>query len=277
MPRTGEIVLTRWRPGTDPADLSAALFDGAVVVFRELPAVRAMAEVARSIVRGLFGTDDPPGAESLVAASDYRRLAIRARNQVADDPVVRREWRNVLTAVGYSPDSTWLDRVRLRVVPSRDDVDHRRLSPLPPHRDTWASRIMAQVNWWLPLYPLCETNTMVLWPDAFCSPVANDSAEWDFEEFNRAGRDYPLLPTAAYPEKPGTPVLIEPDDLLGFSAAHLHAGCRDASGRTRFGIDSRTVWEPDRRAGRSALDVDGSPGTEMWAWFEAPQVAGVRG
>lgn len=257
----------------DPAELSAALFDGVIVVFRELPPVRRLAEAARAIVRGVFGTEDPPGAEASLAAFDYRRLAIRARSQVADDPVIRREWRNVLAAVGYGPESTWLDRIRLRVVPSRDDVDHRRLSPVPPHRDTWASRIMAQVNWWLPLYPLCETGTMLMWPDAFLSPVANDSAEWDFEEFKRVGRGYPLLPTSVYPETPGTPVLIEPDDLLGFSAAHLHAGRRAASGRTRFGIDSRTVWEHDRRAGRCAPDVDGTPGPEMWEWFDAPKVA----
>ena len=230
--------------------------------------------MARTILRDVFGTDDPPGAESSLAASDYRRLAIRARTQVADDSAIRREWRNVLAAVGYDPDSTWLDRVRLRVVPSRDDIDHRRLSPLPPHRDTWASRIMAQVNWWLPLYPLRETGTMLIWPDVFRSPVANDSAAWDFEELKRGGRGYPLLPTADYPDTPGAPVLVEPDDLLGFSAAHLHAGSRDASGRTRFGIDTRTVWAPDRRVGRCAPDVDGTPGTEMWEWFDAPEFAG---
>lgn len=136
---------------------------------------------------------------------------------------------------------------------------------------------MAQVNWWLPLYPLCESRTMLLWPEVFRRPVANGSAAWDFEEFKRIGRGYPLLPAAdAYPETRGIPVLIEPGDLLGFSAAHLHAGTRDASGRTRFGIDSRTVWDPDRCAGRCAPDVDGSPGTEMWEWFVAPNPAGAR-
>ena len=136
---------------------------------------------------------------------------------------------------------------------------------------------MAQVNWWLPLYPLHETRTMLVWPEVFRQPVANDSAGWDFEEFKRAGRGYPLLPTAdAYPETPAKPVLIEPGDLLGFSAAHLHGGIRDASGRTRFGIDSRTVWDPDRCAGRCAPDVDGSPGIEMWEWFMAPCLAGAR-
>ena len=252
------------------------LFDGDIVVFRQLPEVRCLAGRARAILRGVFGSDDPPAEESSLAASDYRCLAIRARTRVADDPVVGGEWRNTLKAVGYFPESTWLDRVRLRVVPSRGDIGHSRLSPLPPHRDTWASRIMAQINWWLPLYPLRETGTMLMWPEVFGRPVSNDSAEWDFEEFRRAGGGYPLLPAAdGHPDTPGTPVLIEPGDLLAFSAAHLHGGLRDASGRTRFGIDSRTVWEPDRRAGRGAPDVDGSPGTEMWAWFEAPEAVGA--
>ncbi|MDE0036874.1 MAG: hypothetical protein OXU77_04825 [Gammaproteobacteria bacterium] len=115
-------MFTRWRPGTDPAELSAALFDGAIVVFRELPAARRPAEATRTVVRAVFGTHDPPAAESSVAVSGLRHLAICARNRVADDPAVRGEWSNVLAAVGCGPDSTWLDRVRLRVVPSRDEA-----------------------------------------------------------------------------------------------------------------------------------------------------------
>ena len=130
---------------------------------------------------------------------------------------------------------------------------------------------MAQVNWWLPLYPLAKTRTMLLWPETFRRAVPNSSGNWSFDEFKRADGGYPLLPVAErHPSSPGTPVLIDPGDLLGFSAAHLHAGCRDDSGRTRFGIDSRSVWEPDRSLGRGAPNVDGALGDQMWHWFSAP-------
>ena len=133
---------------------------------------------------------------------------------------------------------------------------------------------MAQVNWWLPLYPLQETATMVLWPGAFRRAVANNSDDWDFDDFKRAGGRYPLAPVVASPpDTAGIPVMIQPGALLGFSAAHLHAGIRDESGRTRFGIDSRSVWERDRRAQRGAPNVDGAPGPEMWQWFDRPAVA----
>ena len=265
----------RWQPGTAPEALSAALFGGALVVFAGLPPVQRLVRYVRALLQEIFETDDPPTAESRLAAGEYRRLAVRARNRVATDQALARHWRDVLAVVGYHPESTWLDRIRLRVVPSRTDIDHRRLKALPAHRDTWGSGIMAQINWWLPLYALQKTRTMLLWPQAFRDPVANNSAEWDFEEVKHAERGYPLLPVArAYPKWPATPVLIDPGDVLAFSAAHLHAGVRDASGRTRFGIDSRTVWESDRLACRGAPNVDGAARAEMWQWYVGPVAGG---
>ena len=109
---------------------------------------------------------------------------------------------------------------------------------------------------------------MLLWPDAFRHPVANNSDEWNFEAFNCDRENYPPLPVArTRPAQPGVPVLIEPGQLLGFSAAHLHAGTSDASGRTRFGVDTRSVWDPDRGSGRGAPNVDGAAQAEMWRWF----------
>ena len=188
-------------------------------------------------------------------------------------------WRDTLAAVGYRAQDTWLDRIRLRAVPSRTDIDHPRLQVLPPHRDTWGSGIAAQVNWWLPLYPLSRTRTMLLWPAAFRHPVANDSADWSFDEFRRTPADSPLLPVARVsPPVSAIPVSIAPGQLLAFSAAHLHGGVSDASGMTRFGIDTRTVWDPDRRADRGAPNVDCAAGAEMWRWYSPPReaVAGGR-
>lgn len=268
-----------WKQGTSLRLLSEALFDGRLVVFEDLAPVRRLVHRARALLERVFGTDDPVGAEGRLAAADFRRAALRARKMVDADATVARCWRDVLATIGHAPEDTWLDRIRLRVVPSRRDVDHPRLGILPPHRDTWGSGIAAQINWWLPLYPLRDTRTMLLWPAAFRRPVANDSATWSFEEFRRGDiANYPLLPAAHEPPPaPAVPVSIAPGQLLAFSAAHLHGGTSDASGRTRFGIDSRTVWEPDRRAGRGAPNVDCGARAEMWRWYSAPERATVGG
>ena len=272
------VAFERWEPGTPPRALSEALFEGALVVFDGLRPVTHLVDRVRAILERVFETQEPSVAQCHLSAPSFCRLAMRAREVVAQDATLARHWCATLTVIGYRRDATWLDRIRLRAVPSRSDIDHRRLQTLPPHRDTWASGIMAQINWWLPLYPLAESRTMLLWPDAFRHRVANNSAEWNFEALKNGGReDYPLLPVAcARPAQPGVPVLIEPGQLLAFSAAHLHAGASDATDRTRFGVDSRSVWEPDLSSGRGAPNVDGAARAEMWRWFRAPQAQGER-
>ena len=264
----------RWKPGSPVQGLSEALFDGALVVFEGLRPVTRLVDRARTILSAVFETEEPHLAERDLSATCFRRLAMQAREAVATDAVVDRNWWEALAMIGYRRDATWLDQIRLRVVPSRNDIDHQRIREIPPHRDTWGSGIMAQINWWLPLYPLLESGTMLLWPGVFRHPVANTSGEWSFDAFRKHHQEgYPLLPVARRrPVQPGVPVLIEPGQLLGFSAAHLHSGVSDASGRTRFGVDTRSVWEPDRSAGRGAPNVDGAARTEMWRWFRAPRV-----
>ena len=86
-------------------------------------------------------------------------------------------------------------------------------------------------------------------------------------------KDYPLLPVADYaPDEPGLPVLIDPGALLAFSAAHLHASAADASGLSRFSVDTRTVWAGDAFATRGPPNVDGAAGRAHWEWFTRPTV-----
>ena len=268
----------RWTPGTSPRALSEALFGGALMIFEDLPPVGRLVDRVKTILADIFDTEEPHLAERDLSATCFRGLAMRARATVAADATVARYWWDTLAVIGYRRDAIWLDQIRLRVVPSRGDIDHQRLRTVPPHRDTWGSGIMAQINWWLPLYPLVESSTMLIWPDAFRHPIANNSGEWRFEAFRKGSGDgYPLLPVArARPIQPGLPVLIQPGQMLGFSAAHLHAGASDASGRTRLGVDTRSVWESDRKAGRGAPNVDGAATAEMWRWFRAPQARGRR-
>jgi hypothetical protein len=263
-----------WVVGTPPEALSASVFDGALVVCGGLAPVARLVERVRAVVEQIFGTADPQGAEARMAPDLFRRAVSQARKAVERDERANGHWLDTLAAIGYAPEDSYLDRLRLRVVPSREDLCSRVVAPLPAHRDSWGSGIMAQINWWLPLYPLGESRTMVVWPEAFRRPVANTSADWDYDALTAGtARDYPRLPVAARaPAEPGLPVLIEPDELLAFSAAHLHASAVDASGLSRYSLDTRTVWARDAALGRGAPNVDGAPRRAHWEWFARPGV-----
>ena len=264
--------LDEWRPGTPPERLSAALFDGALVLFRGLGPVQRLNRRVRTLVEDVFQTSDPARAEARMTPAAFRQAAVRARKAVEQDTAADQCWRDSLATIGHDPDACWLDRIKLRVVPSRKETHGRVIRPLPPHRDTWGSGVMAQINWWLPLYPLAAGRTMLLWPRMFRRPIGNDSAEWDYDTLMQGERqDYPLLPIATEtPDESGMPVLIEPGSLLAFSAAHLHASAADAPGLCRFSIDTRSAWADDVRAGRGAPNVDGSMRRVHWEWFSRP-------
>ena len=261
--------MREWDATLSPADISTLLFAGEVVVFRDLAGIAALTARVRVLLDGAFEPNDPERAEGRMAPDDYRRACIAARRAVQVDPVVAAAWASALAEIGYPDGSVFGDRMRLRIVPSRPGARGRRSFPLPAHRDTWGANVAAQVNWWLPLYPLAPTRTMCVWPSLFDRPVANTSADWDFDVLTSgAVKDYPILAQAVEdPSGEGEPVGVDPGDLIAFSAAHLHGSRVDSSGVTRLSLDTRTFWDADIEAGRGAPDVDGAGGKIRWEWF----------
>ncbi len=257
----------RWEPEQSPEALSRALFEGELVVFEGRRIAQALRAHAVAMVEAAFG-DEPERAEWRMSAAAFRQAALEVRKTVEADPTIQQLWRRFLVEVGYADDDVLCDRLRLRAVPARRDTDGRLARPLPVHRDTWASGITAQVNWWMPLYPLAREQTMVLWPALFATPVPNTAAEWDYDAA-RTQRGYPLLPEAmATPSREPVAVVIEPGTVLAFSGAHLHASRSEGAERARFSLDTRTVWQPDVDAGRGAPDVDGAGRAPRWEMFE---------
>ena len=261
--------MREWDASQSPTDLSEALFAGEVVAFRGLAGVAALTARVRALLAEVFDTDDPQRAEGVLPPDDYRGLCIEARRAVDQDAGVASAWAAALAKIGYPTGSVYGDRIRLRIVPSRTAARGRRSFPLPAHRDTWGANLMAQINWWLPLYPLAPTRTMCVWPALFTKPVANTGGEWDFDVLTSgAVEGYPILAQAIEdPAEAGKPVMIDPGDLIAFSAAHLHGSLVDDSGTTRLSLDTRTFWDADVDAGRGAPDVDGGGGKIRWEWF----------
>lgn len=262
-----------------PEALSDLLFAGRLLVFEEIEPVARLVERVRKLLQAAFDTREPREAEGSLSAQAFCTRALEARGLVNEDSLVRAHWREALNEAGYPAHDIWCDRIRLRIVPSRKGIANRRIGVIPAHKDTWGSGIMAQINWWLPLYPMSAGQSMLLWPSAFDRPIANDSATWDFDCFRADETDtYPLLPTAAkQPRSGGVPVVLQPGQLLAFSAAHLHGSVSDTSGLTRFSLDSRTVWEVDRVKGRGAANVDCQARAEHWNWYMPPPGKASRG
>ncbi len=237
-------------------------FRGELILFRRLDTLDALLAHAQDIAFAAFS--DPVGDEGRLDSKAWREKATGARRDFMCSEAVPGLLCTLFAELGFDPETTYRDRTILRFQPGRAACRTRRLRDLPPHRDSWGSNLMTQLNWWAPVFPVEPGATMEIWPAYFDRPVPNSSATWDIDALRVAKGDYPLLPEAARPEEPGEPVLIEPGELLCFSGAHLHASRPNHTGRTRISIDVRTVDVADHTG---APNVDGRARHTGYDWF----------
>jgi ectoine hydroxylase-related dioxygenase (phytanoyl-CoA dioxygenase family) len=163
--------------------------------------------------------------------------------------------------------------VYLRILPDGDEFAAKGTGW---HRDTWASNIGAQTNWWTPIYPVTAGRTISFAVAHWSEPVPNTSREWDVQAVRARRRSHgadgaklQLIPEPSSPLKsvPELRIVIEPGDLLCFSGAHLHRTVPNNSGRARFSVEVRTVHGKDIELGRGAPNIDGHAPRIQYGWF----------
>ena len=256
---------------TDRAD---AIFSGAVLIYRALPAMHELVDCVREITRQELGLSDPCFAESELEPAVFRHRASCARQVVRENDDVARLYKAVLVEVGVDVSAIFCDHFKLRLQPSNDISRTRYMRDLPAHRDTWGSNIHAQINWWAPVWPVTPDRTIGMFPALWSVPVANTSAEWCYREFIQQlkadeNTDYSMLPQCAEPPPPSeaVPIVIDPGDIMAFSGAHLHCSIPNRSGVARISTETRTVSAHDLLYSRSAKNVDCEASVRQFDWF----------
>jgi hypothetical protein len=192
----------------------------------------------------------------------------------------------LLADFGCDPSQVYFDVPRLRSSTSHDFLTTGIAYAWHAHRDTWYSAPQFQLNWWLPVYELVDSNAMAFHPNYWNRPVANSSAEYNYYVWNRQyrGPDVARL-TKEDPRplpRPTEPLDLEPQlrlicpvgGMIIFSGAQMHSSVPNTSGKTRFSIDFRTVHEGDARNGIGAAKVDEAcTGTTMRDYLRCTDLA----
>ena len=103
-----------------------------------------------------------------------------------------------------------------------------KITPHPPHRDSWVDCPANTINVWTALGPVSAGNGISIFPDSF-------------------KRDVARVPTGgiASDESPGQPVTFDlaPGDVLLFQGDHLHASVLNRTDATRHALSLRVVIE----------------------------------
>jgi ectoine hydroxylase-related dioxygenase (phytanoyl-CoA dioxygenase family) len=165
------------------------------------------------------------------------------------------------------PDLTYQDVPRLRMVTSDGYLTSGVGYAHHPHRDTWYSAPMTQINWWIPIYPMESESSMAFHPHYWAEAIANGSHEFNYYEWNTEGRANAAQQIKSDTRKqpkplqelnldPDVRIVPEPGGMILFSAAQLHSTVANTSGKTRYSIDFRTVHVGDLLSRSGAPNID---------------------
>lgn len=251
------------------------LYSGQLFVISPRPATIALCEFAKSMIREAFGSVDPLAAQYEMPVEQYVAIVSPLKPKFIHHPETKKLLRTLVADCGCDLNETYVDVPRLRMVTSHGYLTSGVGYAHHPHRDTWYSAPMAQLNWWLPIYDIESESSMAFHPAYWSKGVKNGSSEFNYYNWNSEGRknasQHIKTDTRKQPKPqeeieldPQIRLIVPPGGVILFSSAQMHSTVPNTSGRARYSIDFRTVNLADLRAGLAAPNVDSSPvGTSL--------------
>ncbi|MBB5872094.1 hypothetical protein F4553_005528 [Allocatelliglobosispora scoriae] len=242
------------------------LFAGDIFVFTPTAGTLELINFARRMAEEAFAPHFPPDAQHHMEAQAYVDVLADLKPSFINHPYAKDLLRQIFGELGCAVEETYLDVPRLRTMTS-DYLNAGLTYQFHVHRDTWFSAPMCQINWWMPVYEVTESNIMAFHPRYFSEKVPNSSDGYAYDTWVATGRtsaakqvtmETRWQPEATEPveKHPEIRVVTPPGGILMFSGAQLHSTVPNTSGKTRFSIDFRTVNRQDVATLAGAQNVD---------------------
>jgi len=251
------------------------LFDGQLHVYSATTGSRGLVEHATRMIREAFGDLDPELGQYHMPAEQYAAVLAELKPKFIHHPDSKRHIQQLLADLKCDLERTYFDVPRMRTATSDEYLTTGIAYAFHPHRDTWYSAPLCQLNWWIPIFEIESGRSMAFHPRYWAQGVKNGSSGYNYGEWNRTSRfqasQHVKVDTRVQP-KPEEPMELDPQirvitpssGVLLFSAAQMHSTVPNNTGRTRFSIDFRTVHLSDVEAFQGAHNVDSScTGTTM--------------
>ncbi|HLZ34761.1 MAG TPA: hypothetical protein VKP13_12135 [Nitrospira sp.] len=261
------------------------LYKGRLFVFSPCASTVALCEFARGMIEEAFGRTDPRTAQYSMPVEEFVSICAPLKPAFIHHPRTLELVKGVVDELGCGINTTYIDVPRLRMVTHGGYLTSGIGYVHHPHRDTWYSAPMCQLNWWIPIYPCDAENAMAFHARYWSQPVRNGSSKFNYYRWNSDGRknaakhiyeDTRVQPHAeqSLELEPQIRVVCPPAGIVLFSAAQLHSTVANTSGLTRYSLDFRTVNIDDVVARKGAPNIDSAPiGTSLRDFRRAADLA----
>src|SRR5205809_6794781 len=164
------------------------LYVGQLFVLSPTRASLALVELAKELIAEAFGGRDAERAQFEMAVEDYAPLLATLKPKFIHDPRAKKCIQGILRETGCDLEKTYFDVPRMRTATSENYLTSGIAYAFHPHRDTWYSAPMCQINWWMPVYEMQDGNGMAFHTNYWDKAVPNSSEKFRYSEWLNNGR-----------------------------------------------------------------------------------------
>lgn len=260
------------------------LFAGDIFILSPTAGTRALIGLGRAMLEEAFAPHSPIEVHESKTPEEVASILGRVKPQFIHHPECKRIIPQIMREHDIELKKLYFDVPRLRSAYPSHFLSSGIAYAFHPHRDTWYSAPMFQLNWWLPIYPLEPNNAMAFYPGHFDEGIKNSSGSFNYYEWNTKNRatavahiksDTREQPKALQELDAVTVRLLPPPGgIILFSGAQLHETVRNTTDVARYSIDFRTVHIDDAIKHGGAANVDSRcTGTTLRDYLRASDLA----
>ena len=261
------------------------LYLGSIFVHSPSATASKFCRLAQELIEEAFRPLDPLKVHESLPAEKCAEILGVLKPKFIHHPQSKEYIQEMLREAGCDLDKTYFDVPRMRTAFPGDYLKSGIAYAFHPHRDTWYSAPLCQINWWMPIYGLNSENCMALHPHYFDRAIRNGSSQYNYQRWNLESRynaakhvqtDTRVQPHAeeSIDLDPQIRMLCPVGSAYVFSAAQLHSTVPNTSKATRYSIDFRTVHLDDVLGQVGASNIDSAcTGTTMGDYLRGTDFA----
>ena len=135
-----------------------------------------------------FAPHDPRTIHEHKTPEEVAAILGKLKPQFIHHPFCKKIVPQIMEEHGVDIEKLYFDVPRMRSAYPSHFLTSGIAYAFHPHRDTWYSAPMCQLNWWLPIYPLEPDNVMGFYPRYFSEAISNSSQGYNYYEWNANNR-----------------------------------------------------------------------------------------
>jgi hypothetical protein len=243
-----------------------ALYEGNIFVYSPIQAAKELCALGRSMIEEAFAPHDPRVIDQYLSMEEAAEILSKLKPSFIHHPECKRLLPEIIVELGGDPTKTYFDVPRMRSAYSTNYLISGIAYAFHPHRDTWYSAPMCQINWWMPIFDIVPENCLFIQPDYFATAIKNSSTIYNYREWNARSRPEASKHVRSDTREQPKPqqkiqshdirLICPPGGVILFSGAQLHGTVPNTSGVARYSIDFRTIHLDEAIAHDGARNVD---------------------